>query len=74
MLIVRYACRMRPPDLGAVPRIGMHRVGFIEGTAPSGHHAWGWVEYTRKLTDEEVKHYDLEYLWCADVVDAKDQR
>ena len=55
-----YYCLMRPPMPGAVPRDGMVRCEAKEGTALSGHHYWGRVMYERKLTDYEVKHYDLE--------------
>lgn len=61
-LVVRYAALMRPPESGAVPRDGLLWCGFDEFTAPSGHHAWGWAEYSRYLTDEEVRHYDMEYI------------
>lgn len=69
MIVVRYACLMRPPEPGAVPRDGLHRVCMAEMTAPSGHHAWGWAEYTRVLRPDEAKHYDLECMWKKEVVD-----
>lgn len=62
MIAKKYACLMRPPGPGAVPNDGLRQVGFVSGTAPSGHHAWGFVYYTRELTDEEMDHYDLEYV------------
>ena len=57
---VRYYFLMRPPMPGAMPREGLTEVGFDEGQAPSGHFSWGWAEYNRELTAEEVSHYDLE--------------
>ena len=66
---VRYATLMRPPQPGAIPRQGILEVCARTGIAPSGHHAWGWVEYDRELTEEEVKHYDLEYISSAEVVE-----
>lgn len=60
--IARYAFLMRPPMPGAMPREGLMECREISGTAPSGHHAWGWAEYNRRLTDEEISHYDLEYV------------
>ena len=62
MLRVRYALLMRPPQPGAIPREGLKEIKSIEGYAPSGHHAWGWAEYDRYLTDDEIKHYELEYV------------
>lgn len=62
MLRARYATLLRPPAPGAVPREGLVECKAIEGYTPKGHHAWGWVEYDRYLTEDEIKHYDLEYV------------
>lgn len=62
MLYVRYAALMRPPGPGAVPRDGLRETGYTEGYTPSGHHAWGWADYNRYLSPEEISHYDLEYV------------
>ena len=58
----RYATLMRPPQMGAVPVNGLISVCCEEGTAPSGHHYWGWAEYTHELTAEEVRDYELERI------------
>jgi len=58
----RYATLMRPAGPGAVPRDGWVDTSFDEFTAPSGHHAWGWVEYDRRLTDKEINDYELEEM------------
>lgn len=56
-----YLCLMRPPMPGAIPRDGLVECDAEEGvSAASGHHYWGRAIYSRRLTDEEVKHYDLE--------------
>lgn len=55
-----YLCLMRPPTPGSVPRDGLDSVDFKEGCSLSGHHYWGHAIYNRKLTEEEVWHYDLE--------------
>ena len=55
-----YLCLMRPPMPGAVPREGLDSVDFREGKTPTGHHYWGQAVYARKLTAEEIMHYDLE--------------
>lgn len=64
-LRVCYGAKMRPPGPGAVPRDGLVECKCVEGEAPSGHHTWGWAEYNRFLTDDEVNHYDLEFV-CAE--------
>ena len=56
---MKYATLMRPPGPGAVPREGWIDTSFDELTTPSGHHAWGWVEYNRKLTQKEIDDYEF---------------
>jgi hypothetical protein len=58
----RYATLMRPPQPGAIPRNGLQGIHDGEFVTPSGHHAWGWVEYNRQLTDEEISGYELEEI------------
>lgn len=55
-----YLCLMRPPTPGAIPREGLDGVDFKEGHSLSGHHYWGHAIYNRKLSEDEVLHYDLE--------------
>lgn len=62
MTIARYAFLMRPPMPGAMPREGLLDVREVSGHAPSGRYSWGWAEYSRKLTPDEIQHYDLEYV------------
>ena len=62
MLIVRYALLMRPPMPGAMTKNGLLECRDIKGNTPSGHPAWGWAEYNRKLTDKEISDYELEYI------------
>lgn len=69
MKIYRYATLYREPGPGAIPREGLLECGYTRGTAPSGHHAWGWVDYNRQLTDKEIHDYELEYVHSAEVVD-----
>lgn len=66
---VRYATLLRAPGPGAVPREGLLECGYTEGYTPAGHHTWGWAEYNRKLTDEELNHYDMEYISSAEVTE-----
>lgn len=59
----RYACILRPPGPGAVPRDGLVNSACESGTAMTGHFTWGWVEYSRRLTEQEERIYDLMYLY-----------
>ena len=52
-------CLMRPPEPGAIPMDGLAYVDFRTGKCIDGHPHWGTAVYTRKLTDEEVEHYEL---------------
>lgn len=58
--LYRYHLLMRPPYPGSIPIDGLVNVHDEESTAPSGHHTWGWAEYRRKLSDQEVKNWELE--------------
>lgn len=62
MIIARYALLMRPPMPGAVPRNGLIECQEIRGVTPSGRAAWGWAEYNRLLSDQEIASYELEYM------------
>lgn len=55
-----YRCLMRPPCPGAVPRQGLDRCDYCDGTTPGGHYFWGTVVYTRPLSEDDVWQYDLE--------------
>lgn len=59
----RYACILRPPGPGAVPRDGLVNSACESGVAMTGHYTWGWVEYNRRLTEQEERIYDLMYLY-----------
>lgn len=55
-----YYFRLRPPALGTHPK------GFIKLNTDSitinGREYWGSVTYNRKLTDQEIYDYDLDYI------------
>lgn len=57
-----YRCLMRPPTPGAIPREGLDRCDYCDGTTLGGHYFWGTAVYTRELTEEEIRDYDLEYI------------
>lgn len=52
--VYRYAPRLRPPSPGAVPREG------LIGTTRGGE--WGVAEYSRELTPQEIRDYELDVL------------
>ena len=54
----RYYCPERPPMPGAIPKAGLVEVGD-EMCWPEDMFCWGWCEYSRKLTEEEVAEYEL---------------
>lgn len=62
MIVYRYACLMRPPAPGAVPKDGLREAHQERGVAPSGHQALGYCDYTRPLTELETDAYEMEYL------------
>ena len=56
-----YRMMQCPPDPGAIPRKGLLLVtGRIGGVEDDLRH-WGYALYNRVLTEEETKHYGLEY-------------
>lgn len=52
-----YGCRMRPPGPGAVPRDGLIQCSYDD--APR---YWGYAEYSRALTEDEISHYELDLI------------
>ena len=55
-----YATLARMPQIGAIPMDGLVMVHAGSCTTPSGRHAFGYALYARKLTEEEIKEYELE--------------
>ena len=56
-----YLCLMRPPMPGAVQIDGLIQCEDKEGRSmENGHHYWGRVVYSRKLSGGEIRHFDLE--------------
>lgn len=56
-----YGTRLRPPDIGCVPKEGLKEVDFGEFEA-AGRHYWGTASYNRTLTEEELEHYDMDLI------------
>lgn len=58
--LYRYYCPFRPPMPGAVPMKDLeHAVMWDWPQSFDGVSSWGYVEYTRCLTDKEVDDYEL---------------
>lgn len=59
----RYYCIMRPPMIGGLPCVKniQNVTGFDERRYISeiDRMAWGWVEYDRELSYEEIHAYEL---------------
>lgn len=59
-IVWRYYLRFRPPMPGAIPKNGIDRVvSFDWPQSFDGVSSWGYVEYTRCLTDKEIDDYEL---------------
>lgn len=65
MPIYRYLLLQRPPMPGALPHGGLDRVEAFydrQYVCGSGAQAWGYAEYTRPLTQQEIKDYELKQV------------
>ena len=59
--VYRYYCLHRPPMPGTVPR-GMVKIedyGDRVAVKEIDRHAWGYVEYERRLSANEIGEYEL---------------
>ena len=61
-MIYTYFLRERPPTPGAIPKDGL--IETYEFPHPmhdpmDNHMLYGYANYSRKLTKEEIDHYDL---------------
>ena len=58
----RYYSKLRPIDLGTYPTEGaqdIHNFDSRTYVEEAGCEVWGYIDYDRKLTDAEVKAYEL---------------
>jgi hypothetical protein len=58
----RYWLTLRPAMPGAIPTKGLERVvNYATRTYEGciGRNVWGYVEYSRQLSDADVDDYDL---------------
>lgn len=71
-LHMRYYSTQRPLEPGCCPRAGVQDVhNFDKKTfcKEIGREAWGYIDYNRELTPEEVEDYELtlgglKTFWC----------
>jgi len=58
--VYRYYCRMRPPAPGAIPAEGIVHIGcYDRRVIVHDLPAWGYVEYDRPLSEDEIEDYEL---------------
>lgn len=60
--LYRYYTPMRPPMLGAIPKQGLQDVHVCdrrELVAGCQRPVWGWADYDRKLTAQELFDYEM---------------
>ena len=65
-----YLCAERPPAPGAVPKNGLTETSD-ERMWCDGKLCWGYVQYNRPLTEQEIDEYELIYVWNAGLEDGK---
>ena len=59
-IVYRYYCKYRPPMPGSIPRQGLVRAySYDYKQCIGGVGAWGFAEYDRELTADEVAQYEL---------------
>lgn len=58
--LYKYYTIRRPPDIGVPPDfIDIKSYDILKQVLKDGTMAWGEVSYNRKLTDKEVRDYEL---------------
>ena len=58
----RYYSKFRPVDLGTYPPAGaqdIHNYDSRTYVEDAGCEVWGYIEYDRELTPEEIRNYEL---------------
>lgn len=59
----RYALPYRPPMPGAIPRDGLVcAVDMDEFCEAVNHHVYGYAIYSRKLSTDELRQYEIEMV------------
>lgn len=62
-----YGMRLRPCGAGCQPREGF--CDFRDDDGSHGRRYWDVAIYNRKLTDDEMSHYSMDYLGEAELYD-----
>lgn len=68
--LYRYATLLRPAGPGTVPKEGLWAWEEARGSMilPGGpRRAWSIVDYSRELTEEEIRDYELAFIGCVEV-------
>ena len=55
----RYYLTQRPPSPGAIPSGSINTVSFDDKQDVDGLEAWGYVEYDKPLTENQISDYEL---------------
>lgn len=60
-LVYRYYTLYRPPMPGGIPKgaVEVRTMGSRPYISEIGHTAWGYVDYDRPLTRQEIRDYEL---------------
>lgn len=61
-MMKRYYSIMRPVSIGTYPKNGAEEIVNFDHRqfCPEiNHEAWGYIEYSRELSEEEVADYEL---------------
>ena len=56
----RYVLTKRPPNLGCQPRGCIKVKSFIEKQEYKGIEGWGYVDYSKELTEQQINDYELK--------------
>ena len=60
--LYRYYLTQRPPAPGAIPRGSKNTVSFDTKQEVDGLEVWGYVEYDKPLTEQQISDYELTEL------------
>lgn len=70
MKAYRYYLLMRPAMPGTIPTrnvVEIHNFDYRQYVSEIDWKAWGYVDYSEKLSDADIKNYELEGSFGIDV-------
>jgi hypothetical protein len=67
--LYKYGMRLRPAGMGCQPE---GRIATTEGATVGGWRYHNFIYYADSLTDDDVEHYDLDYMGYK-LVDCKER-